>query len=397
VPTHVYSHVFQGFAAVIPDEALAAVRRNPQVKAVVPDEVVRGAAQIVPTGIKRIDADEDPTAKIDGRDERVDVDVAVLDSAGYSDHPDVHVWAYANCTDRGNEDDQGHGTHVGGTIGALDNDIGVVGVAPGARLWNIRVLRLHPDGGTGGMTSWILCGLDLVEQYATDQGDGYGDIEVANASLGAPGTDSNCQTQVDAYHWAYCKVVRAGVTVVVAAMNDAQDAANVVPATYEEVITVSALADSDGRPGGLGGATSAGRDDSLATFSNYGADIDIAAPGVDILSTVPTGSCELCHPSGYQRLNGTSMASPHVAGAAALFIATHPGATPAQVKAELLNTRDRVALPGDPDGINEGVLDLAGRSAPPVVTPPPPGFDSSPPPAKHKQKKHKKKNKKKKH
>ena len=66
VPTHVYSHVFQGFAAVIPDEALAAVRRNPQVKAVVPDEVVRGAAQIVPTGIKRIDADADPTAKIDG-------------------------------------------------------------------------------------------------------------------------------------------------------------------------------------------------------------------------------------------------------------------------------------------------------------------------------------------
>ena len=399
VPTHVYSHVFQGFAAVIPDEALAAVRRNPQVKAVVPDEVVRGAAQTVPTGIKRIDADADPTAKIDGIDERVDVDVAVLDSAGYNDHPDVNVWAYANCTDRGNEDDNGHGTHVGGTIGALDNGIGVVGVAPGARLWNIRVLRAHPDGGTGGMASWILCGLDLVEQYATDQGDGFGDIEVANASLGAPGTDSNCQTQVDAYHWAYCKVVAAGVTVVVSAMNDAQDAANVVPATYEEVITVSALADSDGKTGGLGGATSAGRDDSLATFSNYGADINIAAPGVDILSTVPTGACELCHPSGYQRLNGTSMASPHVAGAAALFMATHPGATPAQVKAELLDTRDRVALPGDPDGINEGVLDLAGRPAPPVVTPPPPGVDSSPPPTKDKKKhkKKKRKNHKKKH
>ena len=186
------------------------------------------------------------------------------------------------------------------------------------------------------------------------------------------GNDSNCQTQVDAYHWAFCKVVAAGVTVVVAAMNDAQDAANVVPATYEEVITVSALADSDGRPGGLGPATSAGRDDSLATFSNFGAEINIAAPGVDILSTVPTGPCELCDPSGYKRLNGTSMASPHVAGAAALYLATHPGASPAQVKTELINSRERIALPGDPDGIAEGVLYVGDGAAPPPPPPPPP-------------------------
>ena len=309
------------------------------------------------------------TANIDGVDERVDVDVAVLDTAGYSNHPDVNVWAWANCTDSANNsDDQGHGTHVGGTIGALDNGIGVVGVAPGARLWNIRVLRADPAGGAGGMTSWLICGLDIVRQHAVPQADGLGDIEVANASFGSAGNDSNCQTQVDAYHWAFCKVVAAGVTVVVAAMNDAQDAANVVPATYEEVITVSALADSDGRPGGLGPATSAGRDDSLATFSNFGAEINIAAPGVDILSTVPTGPCELCDPSGYKRLNGTSMASPHVAGAAALYLATHPGASPAQVKNELINSRERIALPGDPDGIAEGVLYVGDGAAPP---PPP--------------------------
>jgi subtilisin len=395
VPTHVYSHIFDGFAAVIPDEALAAVRRNPRVKAIVPDEVVHSAAQIVPAGIDRIDADTNPTARIDGVDERVDIDVAVLDTAGNEVHPDLNVWAYANCTDRGDTDDQGHGTHVAGTIGALDNGIGVVGVAPGARLWNIRVLRADPAGGAGGMESWILCGLDLLEQYATPQPDGLGDIEVANASLGRTGTDTNCQTQVDAYHWAYCKVVAAGVTVVVAAMNDARDAANVVPATYAEVITVSALADSDGRPGGLGPATSAGRDDTLATFSNFGADINIAAPGVDILSTVPTGPCELCDPSGYQRLNGTSMASPHVAGAAALYLVTHPGASPAQVKSALVNSRELTALPGDPDGIAEGVL-YVGNGVPPVVTSPPPPGDPGPLPKNGKKHKKKHKNKKKK-
>jgi subtilisin len=373
VPTHVYSNVFQGFAAVIPDQALAAVRRNPQVKAVVPDEVVHTAAHTIPTGISRIDADVNPTARIDGVDERVDVDVAVLDTAGFNTHPDVNAWAWANCTDSSNNsDDNGHGTHVGGTIGALDNGFGVVGVAPGARLWNIRVLRADPAGGAGGMTSWILCGLDIVRYHATPQADGLGDIEVLNASLGAPGKDSNCQTQVDAYHWAFCKVVAAGVTVVVAAMNDAQDASTVVPATYEEVITVSALADSDGRPGGLGPATSRGQDDSLATFSNFGAEINIAAPGVDILSTVPTGPCELCDPSGYRMLNGTSMASPHVAGAAALYLATHPGASPAQVKSELINSRERIALPGDPDGIAEGVLYVGAGAAPPPPPPPPP-------------------------
>ena len=252
-PTHVYEHVFNGFAAVIPDAELADVKSDPRVLAVVPDTVGYAAAQTVTRGITRIGADLNPTANIDGFDDRVDVDVAVLDTAGDDFHPDLNIWAWENCTDDQsvNNDVDGHGTHVGGTIGALDNDFGVVGVAPGARLWNIKVMRPDQNGRSFYMSSWVMCGLDLVTQYATDQGDGLGDIEVANASLGGIGTDSNCQIDFnDLFHQAFCRTVAAGVPVVVAAMNNAQDAANGTPATYEEVITVSALADSDGRPGG---------------------------------------------------------------------------------------------------------------------------------------------------
>jgi subtilisin family serine protease len=348
-PTHVYEYVFPGFAAVIPGDKVDDVRNDPRVEAVVPDGIVHAYAQTLPTGVNRIDADTNDTANINNVDDRVDVDVAVIDTAGNDTHEDLNIHAWGNCTpSHFNGDDDGHGTHVGGTIGALDNDIGVVGVAPGARLWNIKVLV-----NGGGFDSWIICGLDLVTKYATDQGDGLGDIEVANLSLGGGGTDSDCATNfLDVEHQAYCRAVDAGVTVVVAAGNESDDAANHTPAAYDEVITVSALADSDGLPGGQGDPPRVGEpDDSLALFSNFGADVDIAAPGRDILSTVPG--------NGYDgTFSGTSMASPHVAGAAALYLADNPGESPATAKAALLAAREDIALAGDPDGINEGVLDV---------------------------------------
>jgi len=346
VVTHVYDEVLDGFAAVISDDQLDDVRNDPRVESVVPDQEVHAFDLNLPTGVNRIDADQNPTAKIDGKNERLDVDVAVLDT-GIGPHPDLDVAGGISCIDgiTSYADDNDHGTHVGGTIGALDNGVGVVGVAPGARLWAVKVL----DSNKHGWWSDVICGLNWVVANSDT-------IDVVNMSLGWYGADGSCAET--ALHDAICRVVNAGIPVVVAAGNDSMDAAGIVPAAYDEVITVSALADSDGRPGGVGPATTRGPDDSLADFSNFGPDVDIAAPGVDILSTVR---------GGYARGYGTSVASPHVAGAAALFLVNHPDATPAEVKAHLLSTRNEIALPHDPDGVSEGVLYVGDESAP---TPP---------------------------
>src|SRR6266511_3536339 len=192
------------------------------------------------------------SAGVVGVDAKLDVDVAVIDTGVDVRHPDLNVLRSRgkNCTDeRGVDDQNGHGTHVAGIIGARDNDIGVVGVAPGARLWAVRVLN---PAGSGSFAS-VICGVDWVTAHRDV-------IEVANMSLGGTGSEppgSGCATG-DPLHDAICNSVAAGVTYTVAAGNEADDAANHVPAAYDEVITVSALADFDGQPGGLG-APRAGR------------------------------------------------------------------------------------------------------------------------------------------
>jgi len=342
---HVYRHALRGYSAHLSGRAVSRIAADRRVAAVQPDGVVTTTAQTMPTGINRIDAELSPTAAIDGVDTRVNVDVAVIDTGVDLDHPDLNVNrpGARNCSTGNSADDgNGHGSHVAGTIGALDNSIGVVGVAPGARIWPVRVLN---NAGSG---SWadVICGIDYVTANASQ-------IEVANMSLGGSGSDSTCGSNADALHEAICGSVAAGVTYAVAAGNSSSNANGFVPATYAEVITVSALADFNGQPGGGAAATCRSDvDDTLADFSNYGADVDLIAPGVCILSSWKGG--------GFSTISGTSMASPHVAGGAALYKATHPSASPASVKTALQaagNTNWNNV--DDRDGIKESLLNVA--------------------------------------
>ncbi len=347
---HVYSSAIQGYSASMSPSTAALVAALPGVASVRADTPVAASAQSTPTGINRSNADASPTAAIDGADQRVDVDVAVIDTGVDLDHADLNVnrAGAKNCTmfGIGSADDQhGHGSHVAGTIGAKDDATGVVGMAPGARIWPVKVLG--PSGA--GLNSDVICGIDYVAANADK-------IEVANMSLGGSGEDDgSCgAASGDAMHAAICEAVDNGVTFVVAAGNDSADASGSTPAAYDEVITVSALADFNGLPGGGAPSTCrADQDDTFASFSNYGADVDIIAPGVCINSTWMNG--------GYNTISGTSMAAPHVAGGAALYAATHPTATPAQVQAALRSSGSSDwNASDDPDNTKEPLLDVTG-------------------------------------
>ena len=323
--TYVYDDALEGFAAEIPAESLSAVRSNPRVESVAKDRVIEASGQVRPTGIKRVDAPQSSTLAGNGSG-KVNADIAILDSGIYKQHRDLNIAGGNNCVGSDKKawsDGDGHGTHVAGTAAAKDNSIGVVGVAPGARLWAVRVLN---NSGTGSFSSAI-CGIDWVTGRNRN-GDATNDIDVANMSLGetVPGSDNgNCgwigNGAADAMHRAICRSVKAGAFYAVAAGNDSKDFITDVPAAFDQVLTVTAMADFDGGPGGRAISTCGGNaDDTFANFSNHTtvgtSDVNhtIAAPGVCIKSTWKGG--------GYRTLSGTSMASPHVAGTAALCIAT---------------------------------------------------------------------------
>jgi subtilisin len=325
--TRVYKNALKGFVARVPEgmDLPAALSSDPRVEFVAQNLVIEASAQSLPTGVDRVEADESSTQAGNGSG-AVPADIAILDTGIYN-HTDLKIAGGHACTGRsgdGYSDDNGHGTHVAGTAAAKDNSIGVVGVAPGARLWAVKVLK---QDGSGSIAS-VICGIDWVTGKNTD-GDPANNIEVANMSLGATvtGTDDNsCGWNLNnaaaAMHRAICNSVDAGVFYAVAAGNDSKDFLTDVPAAFNEVLTVTAMADFDGEPGGkvITPTCRPDQDDTNADFSNYTAadpnddDHTIAAPGVCIESTRKGG--------GYETSSGTSMASPHVAGTAALCIAT---------------------------------------------------------------------------
>ena len=343
---HEYDSAFRGFSAEMTEAEAQKLENDPRVAFVEPNRKFYKVGAVLDYGVDRVNADLNPYANIDNVDQRVNVDIAIIDD-GVGPHPLLNVKGGYDCTGSGSfagSSLNSHGTFVAGLAAGIDNSAGYPGVAPGARIWAVKVIH-----GTQGDTADLLCGLDWVLDHQST-------IEVANMSLGSyyPYPDYGCNTET--IHYAICQLKNAGVTVVVAAGNDTMDASKFIPAKYSEVITVSALADSDAMPGGFGPPTfdGQGNDDTAATFSNFGSVVDIAAPGVDLISLKPGG--------GYEFGSGTSFSSPIVAGAAALYIAQNGDVGPAAVKSGLLARREKIHLPGDHDSIDEGVLNASGRN-----------------------------------
>jgi subtilisin len=339
----VYRYALKGYAAKLSTTSAAAIAADPSVAFIADDATFRATAtcsptlvQCLPFGVDRIDAEQSSAFR---RPAQGTINVAVLDTGIDLSHPELNVAGAYDCVrNQGNgQDEDGHGTHVAGTIAALNNSVGVVGVAPGARLWSVRVLN-HKGYGTTGR---IICGIDFVTSTRSDA-DPSNDITVANMSLaGAGSDDGNCgRSNRDATHIAICASVAADVTYVVAAGNNGQDFQYNIPASYDEVLTVTAMTDFDGAPGGLGGESCLPQypftDDTVAFFSSYAtvpADQahTVSASGVCILSTFLGG--------GYDLISGTSQSAPAVTGTVAICVASGScaGLTPGQIIQKIIS------------------------------------------------------------
>lgn len=303
---YVYGSSIEGFSVTLTDDQAEILAKDPSIKSVEPDRVIALApppgkgpgnggggtppAQQIPYGITRVGGGQTYTGT---------KKAYIIDSGIDSSHEDLNVDAGSgyNAFSSGKDSDilvdgNGHGTHVAGTVGAIDNEIGVVGVAAGVTVVPVKVLSSRGSGSYSG----VIAGVNFVAANASS-GD------VANMSLGGP-VSSALDAAVEA-------LGASGVKVALAAGNESSDANNSSPARANgnNIYTVSAINSSD----------------VYASFSNYGnPPIDFAAPGVGVLSTVP---------GGYASYSGTSMASPHVCG---ILIWNNP--------------RNGGAVIGDPDG-----------------------------------------------
>jgi subtilisin family serine protease len=286
---YTYQHALSGFAGNIPPQAIDGIRRNPNVDFVEHDGVV--TKTVASWGLDRIDQralplDNSFTPGGTGSG----VDVWILDTGidyGRTDEfgtrlDDTRDYDFVS-NDADASDCDGHGTHVAGTVGSA-----TYGVAKGVTIIAVRVLNCQGSGTYSG----VIAGVDYVAGNMTGPA-------VANMSLSG-GVSSSLNTAVR-------NAVNAGLVMAVAAGNDNTDACTRSPASAPEAITVGASTSSDAR----------------SSFSNYGSCVDLFAPGSGITSTVMGG--------GAQAWSGTSMASPHVAGAAALLLEPNPGWNASQV------------------------------------------------------------------
>ena len=319
-------------SAGMPEETATKLINHPDIDYVEEDIMVQVFDQEVPWGVEITGASEVWATDNKG----TGINIAILDTGIDYNHPDlarniaggVDYSGWYSTDGRRNrrywDDLNGHGSHCAGVIAALDNNIGVIGIAPEARLWAVKVLD---DNGTGYVSD-IIQGLE----WCVDNG-----IQIASMSFGG---SQYSQTFKNACDEAY----NSGVLLVAAAGNGGSV---YYPAAYDSVIAVSAT-DSD---------------DSIASFSSTGSEVEIAAPGVNIISTYSDGQ--------YAIGSGTSMACPHVAGAAALVYASEKLGliSPDEVRRRLRETAVDLGAPGKDNLYGYGRLDAAAAAIPkPVLT-----------------------------
>ena len=328
-------------AARVPEAALAALARNPNVAAIEPDaEVSVNDIELDNAwGVARIGGG----VAHDGGYTGAGVRVAVIDTGINYNHVDLAAayaggWDFVN-NDADPMDDHGHGTHCAGTVAAADNGVGVVGVAPGVELYALKVLGAN---GSGSFSS-IIAAL----QWCINQG-----IQVTSNSYGAATDPGSIVRQ------AFDNAAAAGIVNVAAAGNTGNSAGtgdNVdYPARFTSVIAVAATNQSDVR----------------ASFSSTGPDVEVSAPGQSVYSTTRNG--------GYGNMSGTSMACPHVAGAAAVLVGAGVSNV-ADVRYLLAMTSVDLGTAGVDPQYGYGLVDVALALTLVEETPPPPP-ESEPPP-----------------